>query len=208
MRTQALLLRRTLPQARSCQSQAPGEVVRLCSPGGACTSMMFLRKAANPAHLGHHGARPVGDLARRIGKRQGNHTFRHIARKRWDAGGARLIPQQAVRTALHEPLLPTPDGSLCYARRAHDLGCAVAVSRHEHDLCPSNVFLRAVAVGHAGEQRFAVGRHDIDSDPGAHTPNSHGAPRRGKRIRTLRQVLSTSVLIANSLRRKILSVWP
>ena len=73
------------------------------------------RADANPAHLGHHGARPVGDLARRIGKRQGNHTFRHIARKRWDAGGARLIPQQAVRTALHEPLLPTPDGSLCYA---------------------------------------------------------------------------------------------
>ena len=109
-------------------------------------------------------------LARRLGKRQGNHAFRHIARKGGMRDGRVLSRSRPSAPHLHEPLLPAPDGSLCYARRAHDLGRAAAVARQEHDLCPPNVFLWAVAVGHDGEQTFAVARRDIDSDPGAHTP--------------------------------------
>jgi hypothetical protein len=51
---------------------------------------------------------------------------------------------------------------------------AAAIGSQQNDLRPPNVFLRAIAVRHDGDQRPAVGFSEVNFGGFAHPPDSHG----------------------------------
>jgi hypothetical protein len=67
---------------------------------------------AEPRGFRHQGAGPVGCLAGRFAKRQGDDALGRLSPERLDAPGARLVAKQTFEPFLHEALLPAPDAVL------------------------------------------------------------------------------------------------
>ena len=75
---------------------------------------------ADAGRLGHGTPCPVGRLAGRLGKRQGDDPLSHLGPERRDARRAGLVAKKAVDALCREALLPAPDGGLALARPSHD----------------------------------------------------------------------------------------
>ena len=87
----------------------------------------------------------------------GNHPFDQLGRQPWDARRPGLVAQQPVDAGLQVARLPAPHAGLGLARPAHDLDRAQPVGREQHDLCPPDVFLRTVPIGHERRQTRTIG---------------------------------------------------
>jgi hypothetical protein len=113
-------------------------------------------------------------LLRRVRDEERAHMFQRAVEASLDPV---LITEADAR--LHEPLLPAPDRGLGHASLAHDLARAAARCGQQHDAGTPDVLLRAFAVGNHRKEPLAVAGCNVEADPGAHAPDSHGAPRRG-----------------------------
>ena len=131
------------------------------------------RAHRNARGYGHHGAGPVGRLARRVLKCERDDLFGHLGAERRNARRARLIAQQAIAAFLHEAFLPAPDTGLGFAGAPHDLVRADPVGAQQDDFGAPSVLLRRVAIVDESLQPFAVRRRKGDGDAGAHAPDSH-----------------------------------
>jgi hypothetical protein len=148
----------------------------------ACAARLQAMLAPYPLHrtdadgsmFGHRARRPVGCLARRGGLRGGDHAGLHLRRKRRNARATGLVTQQARHALGQEAVLPPPDRGLAGAGPAGEFHGAAAIGSQQHDLRPPNVFLRAIAVRHDGDQRLAVGFSEVNFGGFAHPPDSHG----------------------------------
>jgi hypothetical protein len=90
-------------------------------------------------------------------QRQIDNPLHGGGRQRPLSGLARLIARQPGDPFCHEPSLPAPHNRLRFARAAHDLGGAAAVSRGEDDVGAPDVLLRRVAVRDDRLKSTAVG---------------------------------------------------
>ena len=101
---------------------------------------------AEPRGIRLQGAGPVGCLAGRFAKRQGDHALGRLSPKRLDARGARLVAKQTFEPFHHEAFLPAPDAGFGFARSPHDLVRSGAIAGQEHDLSPPDMLLWRIAV--------------------------------------------------------------
>src|SRR3974377_1016356 len=120
------------------------------------------RTDADPSRLRHCRARPMAGCWRRPRQGHGDNPVRHFRAQRWNTRGARLVAPKPRRALVPEPFLPAPDHRLVLAGGAHDFGSAIALGRHQHNLCPPDVLLRAVAVSHHRLKRTAVDRTQLN----------------------------------------------
>jgi hypothetical protein len=140
------------------------------------------RADRNADGLGHHRARPVCRLSRRILKRQGDNPFHNILAQH--AGGACLVAKKAVEAFLHEAFLPAPDAGFGLARPAHDLVRADAIGAEQNDLGSPHVFLGRVAILDESDEPLPVGWREGDENSSAHAAESHARQHTGIQKRT------------------------
>ncbi len=96
--------------------------------------------------------------------------------------GRMLVTSMPATRSVHEALtLPAPDSRLADAGVAHDLGCAAAVRRQQHDLGSPDMLLRAVPVRHDRVQLSTILGTHCNFDPGAH-PADSAYPARSRGI--------------------------
>jgi hypothetical protein len=131
------------------------------------------RTDADARGLGHRGARPMCDLARRRFHRERNDALSDRGIEFWNARGTSLIAQKAFEALNREAPLPAPNASLGLAGLAHDCDCADALGRQQHDPRPPDVLLRRVTVLHESLKPIHVGRSDRKGNAGAHVADSH-----------------------------------
>jgi hypothetical protein len=104
------------------------------------------RTQAHSRRLRDHPSAPVGCFPWRRSQRQLNHPL-HGGRRKWlFAGLARLVAREPFDALRHEPRLPSPHHGLRFARSAHDLSGAAAVSRGKDDVGAPDVLLRGAAI--------------------------------------------------------------
>jgi len=135
------------------------------------------RGQANARHLGHQPPGPVRRLAGRIAERQSHDPLGRIQRQAGRTGRPGLVAQQALDAFVHEPRLPTPDSGLADPRRPHDLHCAHAIGRGQHDPGAPNMLLQAVAVINDRPQSLTISWAQMDDNASAHPADSHDAAR-------------------------------
>jgi hypothetical protein len=129
------------------------------------------------AGLSHGGGRPMGRLAERIALRQRDDPFGDLMPERWNARGARFVPEQPVDAGRHVPLLPAPDGHLALPGPPPDLDRAAARGGQQHDPRPPDVLLWAVPIRYDRFQTDAVGGACIDANSLTHPRGSHAFRR-------------------------------
>ena len=142
------------------------------------------RTDTDAGFLGHRSGGPVRRLARRIVQRAGDHTRLHRRFQRRDARRTGLVAQQAGDPIGHVAFLPAPHCRLAGGGTPHDLCCAAAIRRQQHDLCSPDMLLPAVPIRHDRRELLAIRGSYLDYDPGAHASDPHPKPSTGILNRT------------------------
>src|SRR6516164_7364331 len=137
------------------------------------------RTDADPGRFRHRRAGPMAGCWRRPRQGHGDNPFGHRRTQRWNTRAARLVAPKPCRAVVPEPFLPAPDHRLGLAGGAHDFGSAITLGRHQHNLCPPDVLLRAVAVSHHRHKRAAVDRTQLNVRSLVHSSDSHTLARQG-----------------------------
>ena len=146
---------------------------------------------AEPRGFRHQGAGPMGCLAGRFAKRQGDDALSRLSPQRLNARGARLVAKQTFERFLHEALLPAPDAGFGFARSPRDLVRANAIGGQKHDLSPPDVLLRRVTVPDEGFEPTNIGGRNGERFSCAHRADSHIPQETGIRAGHKCQVRST-----------------
>ena len=133
------------------------------------------RTHAEPRRFRHQDAGPVGRLARRFAKRQGDNALGGFGAKRFDARGTRLVAEQPIEPLLDKAFLPAPYAGLGLASLPHDLVRADAIGGQQHDLSPPDVLLRRIAVMNHGLDPTKIGGRNGEGLSCAHRADSHAA---------------------------------
>jgi hypothetical protein len=89
-----------------------------------------------------------------------------------DAGGARLIVQEAVITGLHEAFLPAPHTGIRLSSPPHDLMGADAVRAQQNDLGAPDMLMLGVAIPSERCQMAAITGLESDGNSGSHASDS------------------------------------
>ena len=142
---------------------------------------------ANADGLRHHRCSPVGRLDGRISPSERDDAIGNSRPEWWDAGGSRLIVQEAVITGLHEAFLPAPHTGFRLSSPPHDLMGADAVRAQQNDLGAPDMLMRGVAIPSERCQTAAITGLESDGNSGSHAPDSHATSPVGipSRIQTL-----------------------
>ncbi len=99
------------------------------------------RGGGDADRLGHRANRPVRRFVGRRLQRQRDHLVDQRRRQRRGARRPGLVAQQAVHALDHEPLLPSPDAVLRFARRRHDRHRADILAAEQNDPGTPDVLL-------------------------------------------------------------------
>ena len=97
------------------------------------------RRGGNTGRPGHRAQRPVGRLKRR-----------RLLRQAHDLGDT------TADTLVHEPLLPAPHAGLGLAGLGHDRRGAQTLAAEKDNMCPPDVFLRALGIRDDRAQSLTV----------------------------------------------------
>ncbi len=136
------------------------------------------RRDRQPDRLGHRPDGLLRHLVWRCGEDEAHHLGGLLLRDRRRTRRPRPVAQEPVDALGDEPFLPLPDRRLPHLRLAYDLVHARSSGSQEHDPCPPDKLLRAIAVRYDRLQATEILDGDGAGDPVRipHPRTGHAAP--------------------------------